>query len=353
MRAKTKSAFTLVELLVVIAIIGILVGLLLPAVQAAREAARRMQCSNNVKQLALTIHNFHDANRGFPMGAEFGVGTSWTSLILPYMEQTNSYNILTFQEDGGGNYQWAIGLPGVPGETALNNPAYRLFKNIYVCESKVSSFRCPSSSFPDQVADISGDNWIVLKRTPINYLGCVTSSLTNDRRPIGGVEQISDLEGIFIQKKNNQRIKGAGSGDGMTGTNFGGITDGSSNTVAIGECESDLRAVADMGIVRENNAVNFGRKDHWGFGGDDVDTTNQGDMSEHLGSTGVGMNLLPVAQGTPAFAAYEFSFGSRHTGGANFGMGDGSVRFMAQSIDAVTYKSLGSRNGGEVTQVEP
>ncbi len=352
MRTKTKPAFTLVELLVVIAIIGILVGLLLPAVQAAREAARRMQCSNNVKQLALTLHNFHDANRGFPMGAEFGVGTSWTSLIMPYMEQSNAYNILTFQEDSGGNYQWAIGLPGVPGETALNNPAYRFFKNIYVCESKVPSWRCPSSAFPDQVADISGDNWIVLKRTPINYLGCVTSTLMNDRRPIGGVEVISDLEGIFIQKKNNQRIKANAVADGMTGTNFGGITDGSSNTIAIGEAESDLRVVADMGIVRENNTANFGRKDHWGFGGDDVDTTNQGDMSEHLGSTGVGMNLPPVAQGTPAFAAYEFSFGSRHTGGANFGMGDGSVRFLAQSIDAVTYRSLGSRNGSEVVQVD-
>ena len=132
MLTKRRNAFTLVELLVVIAIIGILVGLLLPAVQAAREAARRMQCSNNVKQLALSLHNFHDANKGFPMGAEFGVGTAWSSLILPYMEQTAAYSILTFQEDSEGNYQWAIGLPGIPGEIALRNPAFALFRNIYV-----------------------------------------------------------------------------------------------------------------------------------------------------------------------------------------------------------------------------
>jgi len=360
-KQKSRSAFTLVELLVVIAIIGILVGLLLPAVQAAREAARRMQCQNNAKNLALATLNFESTYKGFPMGAEFGVGTSWTSLILPFMEQTNSYNIMTFQEDGAGNFQWAIGLPGVPGETALNNPAFSFFKNIFVCESKVPPFRCPSSAFPEQVADISGDNWIVQRRAPINYLGCVTSKLTNDRRmqnvatPWGGtgnVEVISDLDGIFIQKMNHQRIKRNGASYGLTGISISGITDGTSNTIAIGEAESDLRTVADMGIVRENNASTFGRKDHWPFGGDDVDTTNQGDMSEHLGSTGVGMNLMPVAQGSAAFAAYEFSFGSRHTGGANFANADGSVRFLSQSIDQVTYSSLGSRNGGEVAQVE-
>ncbi len=361
MLTKRRNAFTLVELLVVIAIIGILVGLLLPAVQAAREAARRMQCSNNVKQLALSLHNFHDANKGFPMGAEFGVGTAWSSLILPYMEQSAAYNILTFQEDSAGNYQWAIGLPGIPGEIALSNPAFALFRNIYVCERKIPSFRCPSSAFPDAVADISGDNWIVQKRASTNYLGCVTSKLTNDRRPqnvptpwgtTGTVEVINDLDGIFINKIAHQRIKRDGASYGMTGTNFAGISDGSSNTIAIGEAEPDLRVVADMGIVRENNTANFGRKDHWPFGGDDVDTTNQGDMSEHLGSTGVKMNLPPVPQGTPEFAAYEFSFGSRHTGGANFGYGDGSIRFLSQSVDPLVYSALGSRNGGEVVNAE-
>ena len=361
MLTKRRNAFTLVELLVVIAIIGILVGLLLPAVQAAREAARRMQCSNNVKQLALSLHNFHDANKGFPMGAEFGVGTAWSSLILPYMEQTAAYSILTFQEDSEGNYQWAIGLPGIPGEIALRNPAFALFRNIYVCESKVPSFRCPSSAFPDAVADISGDNWIVQKRASTNYLGCVTSKLTNDRRPqnvptpwgtSGVVEVINDLDGVFINRIAHQRIKRDGKSYGLTGTNFAGISDGSSNTIAIGEAESDLRVVADMGIVRENNTANFGRKDHWPFGGDDVDTTNQGDMSEHLGSTGVRMNLPPVPQGTPEFAAYEFCFGSRHTGGANFGYGDGSIRFLSQSVDPIVYSALGSRNGGEVVNAE-
>ncbi len=356
---RENRGFTLVELLVVIAIIGILVGLLLPAVQAAREAARRMQCTNNLKQLVLATHNFHDTHKGFPMGAEFGVGTAWSGLILPFIEQGNAYNILTFQEDGEGNYQWAVPLPGADGLAILNSPApsAKFFRNVYVCEAKIATFRCPSTPFPEQVADISGDNWIVQRRASSNYLGNVSSKLVDDRRmqnvatPWGGtgnVEVISDQDGIFIQKVNHQRIKRNGKSFGLTGVNMGGITDGTSNTIAIGEADPDLRTVAEMGIIRENNASRMGRKDHWAIGSDDIDTTGQGDMSEVLGSTGVPMNLPPVAPGSDAFAAYEFSFGSRHVGGANFGFGDGSIRFLSQSVDLATYKGLGSRNGGEV-----
>lgn len=358
---KPRLAFTLIELLVVIAIIGVLAGLLLPAVQAAREAARKTQCQNNIRSLALATMNFESAYKGFPMGAEFGVGTAWTSLILPQIEQSNLYNVLTFQEDSNGNFQWGIGLPGIPGNVALTNPAFRFFKNIWVMEAKIPLFRCPSSAIPNEVADISGDNWIIQKRTPINYLGCVSGIIKDDRRPriqvqtpwggTGNVEMISDLDGVFIQKFNHQRIRRNGASYGLTGTTIASILDGTSNTIAIGEAEPDLRAVAAMGIVRENCNSNFGRKDHWPFGSDDVDTTGQGDMSEHLGSTGVAMNLPPVAQGTAAYAEYEFSFGSKHTGGANFAFCDGSVRFLDQNIDAVIYGRLGSRNGGDTVQV--
>lgn len=356
---RNKRGFTLVELLVVIAIIGVLVGLLLPAVQAAREAARRMSCQNNVKQLGLALQNFHAANKAFPLAAEFDVGTSWHSLILPHMEQQTLYNMLTFQEDGQGNFQWAFGVPGISGDAALNNRAYnRFFKNIYVCEQKLPPFRCPSSSFPESAADISGDNWIVQKRAPTNYLGCVSGILTTDRRrqiaatPWGGgsaaTEVIYDLDGIFVTKMAHQRIRFNGRSFGITGISFASIIDGSSNTIAIGEAEADVRDVPEMGLNRENNQPNFGRKDHWAFGGDDVDTTNQGDMSEHLGSTAVPMNGRRVPPGTTAFAAYEFSFSSRHTGGANFGYGDGSVKFLSQQIEPRIYSALGTRNQGEV-----
>lgn len=357
-----SNGFTLVELLVVIAIIGVLVGLLLPAVQAAREASRRMSCQNNVKQLNIAVANFEDAMKGFPMAAEFEVGTSWHSLILPYMEQKSLYDMMTFQEDGRGNFQWAFSVPGISGNDALNNRAYnRFFKNIYVCEQRIATFRCPSSSFPESAADISGDNWIVQKRAPTNYLGCVSGYQTTDRRRqvttapwggTGGTEVIHDLDGVFVNKMAHQRIQYNGKGWGMTGSKISTIKDGTSNTISIGEAEGDVSVVPEMGLIRENNRDNFGRKDHWAYGGDDIDTNNQGDMSEVVGSTGVPMNAPRVAPGQPGFAAYEISFGSRHSGGCNFGFADGSVRFLTDKIDRSVYSAFGSRDRQEDIRTE-
>jgi prepilin-type processing-associated H-X9-DG protein len=99
--------------------------------------------------------------------------------------------------------------------------------------------------------------------------------------------------------------------------------------------------------------VNEGRKDHWAIGSDDVDTSGQGDMSEFLFSSGVRINApRPASTGSAAFGEFEFSAGSRHTGGANFGLADGSVRFIRDSIDRTVYSNLGTRNGGEVVTLD-
>jgi len=354
-----RRGFTLIELLVVIAIIAVLIGLLLPAVQKVREAASRMKCQNNLKQLGIACHAFHDSQNGWPMGAEFGVGTGWSALILPYMEQDNVFRGLTFQEDGSLNAQWAQGLPGVAGDPVSTNPNLR---NIAACETKFTVFSCPSSALPDNIPDISGDNWIVLRRAPSNYSGCVSSTLQDDRRtraeatPFGTVtaEKISDLEGIFITKLFSQRIRinSQEYGGTTSGVTMTGITDGTSNTIAIGEVLTDRTQVAFMGTTRESNASTQGRKDHWAVGSDDVDTTNQGDMSEFLFSTACPINTPRVAAGSSAFAIYEFSAGSMHTGGANFMFADGSVRFLRDTISAQTYAALGSRQGGEVVTLD-
>ncbi|ADB16103.1 protein of unknown function DUF1559 [Pirellula staleyi DSM 6068] len=290
-----RRAFTLVELLVVIAIIGVLVALLLPAVQAAREAARRMSCSNNLKQLGIAMHNYHDTLGTFPSGWISTNGAGWSALILPQIEQTNLYNSLDFNATNS----WSATGP-----------------NRTACETLIAGYRCPSMAAATK-EDFNG----IAGRVPASYRG-VASSTADCDDPGGSISgrhmESADLEGILF---------------GNSGVRFGDITDGTTNTFMIGE------SWHDSAFNQDNNSADF-----WYIGSPQI-KNNQTEYSEFVGSTAVPMNSRKIATTNGHYK--ELSYTSYHPGGAMFCLADGSVRFVSYTINLATYKALGSRNGGE------
>jgi type II secretory pathway pseudopilin PulG len=349
-----------VELLVVIAIIGILVGLLLPAVQQAREAARRMSCSNNLKQIGLATHNFASAySEKLPMLGEAQEGGHWSAFILPFIEQDNMYNALSF-----GSTNWAASV-GVTGATFDSTSG--AIRQIAACETPMKFMKCPSSTMLGPIFDASvySPPWFVAERQPANYLGVVTGIQPNDWKPDwgwgrpnrgtwgGGITTLhhSELDGMMITRgPDRARLSQGGAGGAVQ---FRDVTDGLSNTVMFGEAEPDPDLFQESS--RQENP-NTGRKDHWAIGGDDFDNWEGTDWSEMGGSTAVPINFpKPTTRNSDAsepWGAYEVSFGSRHTGGAQFCFGDASVKFLSDNIAPEVLSALGTRNNGEILDAD-
>jgi prepilin-type N-terminal cleavage/methylation domain-containing protein/prepilin-type processing-associated H-X9-DG protein len=309
-----RGAFTLVELLVVIAIIGILISLLLPAVQAAREAARRMECTNNLKQIALALHNYHDTHRALPFGSGGRIGTpgyaiagTWPAMILPFLEQKPLYDRFNFK-------------------LAMDDPA-----NTEAVQTIVAGFICPS--------DPKGSDPVLDNRAPgynnpakamgLWYPGCMGPThmdhcdFCDDQTPSA---TNWCCQGWNFGSTANGSIA-AGTFAGVFGRypksiRFRDITDGLSNTLMAGETLP--------GHCQWNSAYapNF--------------TTT---------STNIPLNTMEDAGGSTANWWRTCGFKSRHPGGANFAMADGSVHFLAETIDFRLYNALGTREGGEVASV--
>jgi prepilin-type N-terminal cleavage/methylation domain-containing protein/prepilin-type processing-associated H-X9-DG protein len=286
-RRSSRRAMTLVELLVVIAIIGLLIALLLPAVQSAREAARRTQCANNLKQIGFGLHNYHDTLKAFPpltiynddsqQGALPSGWWSWLARILPYVEQGPLYDHLHVDQDAVAPF--------------LN------CENKQFVSQNLSVYLCPSDPYSANIwtADWGGPEAVAAAHT--NYLGC------------RGKTRIVPGDGVFPAANMDTRIKD--------------IADGTSHTLLVGE-----RPIDNVG--------------EWGWWACGTGFDNNG-LADHVLDCSEGLYY-----GVPGSPDELTHFWSMHRGGASFAFADGSVRFLFYTMDGNAFKNLGSRNGGEL-----
>jgi prepilin-type N-terminal cleavage/methylation domain-containing protein/prepilin-type processing-associated H-X9-DG protein len=318
-----RSAFTLIELLVVIAIIAVLVGLLLPAVQKVREAAARMSCTNNLKQIALAAHNYHSTFSVLPPGVNLpgfnpppanvppapvlGKTFSFLEAILPEIEGGNIYNKLNFQApnnsstNGKWDSQYNVGncdVAGAPGSTIIK------------------TFLCPSDPGITQTT-FTANGGTIYTFGANSYGGCAgtvaffTNSMTCD--------------GIFFI---NSKVK------------LTDITDGTSNTIMLGE---RMRLDPTYNTV---SGKDFQNNSGWAW-------ANSNAGFDYLFGTEVPINwVIPLGTTSDPGLVFEDerfnAFGSFHTSGANFAFADGSVKFLADSTPLTILQQLGTRAGGEV-----
>jgi len=328
-----RGGFTLIELLVVIAIIAILVALLLPAVQQAREAARRSSCKNNMKQIGLALHNYHDVHNTFPPGymsvqPENTSSTeptlwSWGAYVLPYVEQAPMYDLLNI-----GNVTLQSNLTaGTATRLALTTPI-----SVFSCPSDVgpalndSALTPGSYNYSRPVPDPTGAAVAIAKS---NYVMVANSA--NSTTPAVTPASYGPFNGVGAQ---NSRIK------------LRDVIDGTSSTIAVGERAYQV-GVTKMGA---GNAVGFSATLASGI-------KNGGTAVLGIGYWGINQTVVQVAHSTR-------SFSSPHTGGAHFVLCDGSVRFISENIDFKgnsislgmvppmgvdsTFERLLSRNDGQV-----
>ncbi len=381
-----RKGFTLIELLVVIAIIGVLIALLLPAVQAAREAARRAQCTNNMKQLLLGIHNFESSNGSFPKGvnepyvngltnnqASDGLtsdqtepfGPNWAVMILPYIEQATLFNASNVLGYPGwtGPYNSTIN----PTDTAPNANLYNMdWACTTLRTTRLSAFLCPSDSLngPGKVFFSDADAANYPQLAPKDQR--TGTLLTNwARGNYGAVQGSTDPDHVVNGYDGTTAAPYKGlSKSGMMSINYGAriadVTDGLSNTAAIGELRAglgsmDIRGTWALGLAMASlcgHAKSYNPTPNNMMGLNYPNCDDGGDEMQNGPILGAQFpNAAAMGMGFNCGGGMYNSGGqcrSQHPGGVNMGFGDGSVRFVKNSISNRIWFAILTRNDGTV-----
>jgi prepilin-type N-terminal cleavage/methylation domain-containing protein len=337
---RVRSGFTLIELLVVIAIIAILIGLLLPAVQKVREAAARMSCANNLHQIGLAVHSYHDANNALPPARVCREAcATWPVLILPYVEQKNVFELWN-STPASQRFPWQYKDQPPAAQQAL--------VNIFYCPSRRGPSLSPASqnqgtngllggavSATGDYACCDGDG---VSRNTLDARGAMISpSLVATHFTTG--QPYRNADGVLTDDPDGDIIDTYRIVSVRSRTTFGSISDGLSNTLLIGE--KHVRPTR-LGFANEDRAY---------FSGQSYVTAQRSagctsiNSSTRLCSGGIRV-LAPF----PTFSGtnWDTIFGSWHTGVCQFVLCDGSVRAISVNIDPTNLRRLADRNDGEV-----
>ncbi len=329
-RARLSRAFTLVELLVVIAIIGILVALLLPAVQAAREAARRSQCLNNCRQIGIAIHNYHDSEKALPPSRIKDGYLTWAAVILPYMEEEGLADLMDVAD------------------TFDSQP--EVFR-----ETPVASYRCPTRSHDSPLSVLKGQPipgfplGVNGGGSPVGIRGdyaCVSSTFRSSKSVT-----VKDLDKYFDGAIILPESDNLDAGRFRSRTDFNKITDGLSKTFLVAENSYWMAARASVYDGDDNPGAILG-------------TASLVHIKSVLPNNGRGIKFTNREGGSIATSPYEYSgegcesgagcavwFGGDHPNVITVVLGDGSGKAVAKNVDLLILEAFVTRDGGEVTEL--